>query len=294
MADKVAVVTGSNKGIGFAIVRELLKRNVGTVYLTSRDIKRGQDAIEELKKEGLEPEFFQLEVTDEESVKKLAAHLKEKHGGLDILINNAGVIVKDLLNVEYEDVKNVINVNYRSIFIIQKHLFPLLKENARVINISSDCGHLSNLRNKYWIERLSKKDLKVEDIDAFMDWFLDSVKNGTWKKEDFVETPLLGYRISKVALSALTIVQQNEIGRNISINSLHPGFVQTSMTSNVGLLTMEESGKTPVYLALDAPQSLKGAYIWFDKRIIDWYDINGQFHCVFERFGNLLKEAGAL
>lgn len=294
MSDKVAVVTGSNKGIGYAIVKELCKRGVGTVYLTARDVGRGKAAVEELKKEGVNPQFYQLEVSDRESVKALAKYLKEKHGGLDILINNAGVIVQDLYNSTYEDSKRVIDINYRSILIIQEHLFPVLKDNARVINVSSDCGHISNLRNSYWINRLTKEDLKIEDIDDFVDWFLNSVKNGNLRREDFVQMSMLAYIISKISLCALTRIQQKQVGRGISINSLHPGFVQTDMTRNVGMLTLEESGKAPAYLALDVDQSVKGKYFWFDKTEKDWADANQALYCRFEIFEQHLKAAGAL
>lgn len=294
MAAKVAVVTGSNQGIGFAIVKELLQRKAGIVYLTSRNIARGKEAVEKLETEGLHPEFHQLEVTDKESVKALAKHLKDKHGGLDILINNAGVITKNFFETTYEDASQVLEVNYKSILTIQEILFPILNENARVINVSSDCGHIANLRNKSWIDRLTKKDIKLEDVDAFVNWFLESVKNNTLKDEDFAQTPMLSYRISKVALCALTRVQQNEIDRNISINALHPGFVETRMTKNVGFLKLEESGKTPAYLALDAPQDLKGSYIWFDKKIIDWTDSNSDLYCHFEYVEKSLKDAGHL
>ncbi|XP_046966653.1 carbonyl reductase [NADPH] 3-like [Vanessa cardui] len=291
MADKVAVVTGSNKGIGYAIVRELCRRGVGTVYVTARDTKRGQEAIENLRKEGYDPQFYQLEVTDENSVKGLAEHLKTKHGGLDILVNNAGVITADFTKTTYEDSKNVIDVNYFSILLIQEYLYPILKNNARVINMSSDCGHISNLKNKYWINRLTKPDLKLEDVNAFVNWFLDSVKNGSVNDDDFVETPLLAYRISKVALCALTRVQQMEIGRGISVNSMHPGHVKTNMTKNSGFLTMEESSKVPVYLALDIDQSVKGKFFWYDKTEKDWANPNLKLHCVFERFMKYVQSA---
>lgn len=294
MSDKVAVVTGSNKGIGYAIVKELCKRGVGTVYLTARDVARGKEAVEELKKEGFNPQFYQLEVTDKESVKALAKYLKEKHGGLDILINNAGVIVQDLYNSTYEDSKRVIDINYRSILIIQEYLYPALKNNARVINVSSDCGHISNLRNSYWIKRLTKEDLKLEDIEAFIDWFLDSVKNGNLKREDFVQMSMLAYIISKISLCALTRIQQKQVGRGISLNSLHPGFVQTDMTKQTGLLTLEESGIAPAYLALDVDQSVKGKYFWFDKTEKDWADATQPLYCKFDIFEQHLKAAGAL
>lgn len=294
MSDKVAVVTGSNKGIGYAIVKELCKRGVGNVYLTARDVARGKAAVEELKKEGLNPLFHQLEVTDRDSVKTLAKYLKDKHGGLDILINNAGVIVQDLYNSTYEDSKRVIDINYRSLLIIQENLFPVLKDNARVINISSDCGHISNLRNSYWINRLTTEDLKLEDIDAFVDWFLDAVKNGNLKREDFVQMSMLAYIVSKISMCALTRIQQKQVGRGISINSLHPGFVQTDMTKHVGMLTLEESGKAPAHLALDVDQSVKGKYFWFDKTEKDWADPNQALYCRFEIFEKFLNDAGAL
>ncbi|XP_063629050.1 carbonyl reductase [NADPH] 1-like [Cydia splendana] len=281
MIDKVALVTGSNQGIGFAIVEELLKREVKYVYVTSRNEQRGQDAVNKLKAKGLNPLFHQLEVTDAESVKKCAAYLKSKHGGLDILINNAGVIVEDWEKTTYEDAVRVITTNYYAILTIQEHFFPILNQNARVINISSDCGHISNLKNKDWIARLTKKDLKKDDVDAFVNWFLDSVKNGTLKNEDFFQTELLAYRISKVALCALTVVQQNEIDRNISVNSLHPGFVQTSMTNGTGPFTMEQASKAPAYLALDVDQSVKGQYFWYDKEAKDWRNPDLPLYCDF-------------
>ncbi|XP_061724034.1 carbonyl reductase [NADPH] 3-like [Cydia pomonella] len=286
MIDKVALVTGSNQGIGFAIVEELLKREVKYVYVTSRNEQRGLDAINKLKEKGLNPLFHQLEVTNAESVKKCAAYLKLKHGGLDILINNAGVITEDWEKTTYEDAVRVITTNYYAILTIQEHFFPILNQNARVINISSDCGHISNLKNKEWIATLTKKDLKKDDVDAFVNWFLDSVKNGTLKNEDFFQTQLLAYRISKVALSALTIVQQNQIDRNISVNCLHPGFVQTSMTNGSGPFTMEQASKAPVYLALDVDQSVKGQYFWYDKEAKDWRNPNLPLYCDF----NVIKQ----
>lgn len=289
MSEKVAVVTGSNKGVGYIIVRDLCRRGVGTVYLTARNEKRGLDAVEALKIEGLNPVFHQLDVTDKESVKKFAQHLKEKHGSIDIFINNAALITADFNKTTYEDSLNVLNANYFSILTIQEYIFPILKDNARVLNISSDAGHISNLENPYWIKRLTSGDIKLEDVNDFVNWFLDSVKNGTLKDEDFVETGILAYRISKVALSALTRVQQKQVGRDISVNSIHPGFIKTSMTKNSGFLEVDESGIAPVYFVLDADQSLKGKYLWFDKTEKDWTDHSLKIHSRMDIFMEHLR-----
>lgn len=83
----VAVVTGSNKGIGYEVVRQLARQGLSTV-LTARDESRGQAALEALKAEGLQTVYFhQLDVTDAESVKKLAAWLKDAFGGIDLLVD---------------------------------------------------------------------------------------------------------------------------------------------------------------------------------------------------------------
>lgn len=87
---RVAVVTGSNKGIGFAIVRDLCKQFTGDVYLTARDEGRGKAAVALLNAEGLSPKFHQLDITSQESIDALKKFVLEKYGGIDVLVNNAG------------------------------------------------------------------------------------------------------------------------------------------------------------------------------------------------------------
>ena len=88
---RVAVVTGSNKGIGLAIVRRLCKEFDGEVILTSRDERLGKKAIEKLEAEGLKPKYHQLDITSSESIDRLKQHLVQQYGGLDVLVNNAAV-----------------------------------------------------------------------------------------------------------------------------------------------------------------------------------------------------------
>lgn len=285
MINKVALVTGANKGIGFGIVRELCKRGVAVVYLASRDVERGQKAVEKLTKEGFTPILIQLDTTNRDSVKAAADKIKANHKGLDVLINNAAVIDKEFHRVDYEDSKMLLNTNYRSAFTIKEYLYPILNDNARVIYISSDCGHISNIKNEFWVKTLTKKDVQVEEVNEFVNWFLNSVKNKTLKAEDFGVSHILAYRVSKVAVTALARIHQRDIKRNIAINSIHPGFVQTDMTQGHGYITVEKSALAPVHLALDAPQELKGAYLWFDMTEKDWADSSQE---LFSKKVNLL------
>lgn len=280
MSSKVAVVTGANKGIGFSIVKGLCQRFEGVVYLTSRDEARGRAAVAELNKLGLKPEYHQLDVVDRLSVARFADHLRRRHGGIDLLVNNAAIANSVHLYNSYEENQEIVEINYKSILLMHELIFPLVRDGGRILNISSDCGHLSNVRNKYWIDRLSSKDLTMKDINEFVEWFLDSCKNETFKREDIAdEGTVAAYRVAKVALSAATVLQQKELeGRNISVNSLHPGLVRTDMTLGVGFYSADEAAQTPLYLLLEAPTTLKGAYIWYDRRVLDWYDYKADYY----------------
>ena len=101
----VAVVTGSNKGIGLSIVRGLCHKFQGDVILTSRNTENGLKAIETLEKEKLSPKFHQLDINDEQSILNLEKFLKDNYGGLDILVNNAG-INKDV-TFKHDDVTKI-------------------------------------------------------------------------------------------------------------------------------------------------------------------------------------------
>ncbi|KAF3841753.1 hypothetical protein F7725_023704 [Dissostichus mawsoni] len=95
MSTKVAVVTGSNKGIGLAIVRALCQQHYhGDVYLTARDSGRGDEAVKSLAADGLTAKFHQLDINDEKSIVSAAAFFKKTYGGVDVLINNAGIAFK--------------------------------------------------------------------------------------------------------------------------------------------------------------------------------------------------------
>lgn len=92
LALRVAVVTGANKGLGFAITRDLCRNFPGDVILTSRDEARGRAAVQHLKAEGLSPRFHLLDIDNLQSIRALRDFLWEEYGGLDVLVNNAGIV----------------------------------------------------------------------------------------------------------------------------------------------------------------------------------------------------------
>lgn len=274
METKVAVVTGANKGIGYEIVKGLCQKFNGVVYLTARSEDRGRNAIKKLQELGLNPLFHILDVTSETSIQDFATYIVKCHSGIDVLVNNAGILDFDKSVSSYEDSKKLIDTNFMSLLSISKILYPLLKNNARIINLSSDWGLLSNIRKQVWLNKLAKEDLTVEEIIQFVNDFLVASKSG---KNTFISFAghYGDYKVSKVAMSALTFVQQrqfNEEGKDISINCVHPGFIMTDMTKGMGDFTPERGARAPLYLALEAPQSQKGTFVWHDCHQVNWDD----------------------
>jgi carbonyl reductase 1 len=141
-------VTGSNKGIGLAIVKELCRKFDGVVYLTSRDEIRGKEAVEELKKLGLNPHFHQLDINDESSVIRLRDYLQATYGSLDVLVNNAAILVEFGKGSDLslgEKAKLTLETNFFHTMRASDILFPILKPHARVVHMSSSAGHLSQI-----------------------------------------------------------------------------------------------------------------------------------------------------
>ncbi|KAK2635692.1 hypothetical protein Ddye_030484 [Dipteronia dyeriana] len=162
---RYAVVTGSNKGIGFETVRQLALEGI-KVVLTSRDAKKGLEAVEKLKESsGLSHEnvlFHQLDVTDPASIASLVSFIKNQFGRLDILVNNAGILgiiidftraktldgghpkAEDITRETFEAAEECLNTNYYGAKRMVDAFVPLLQlsDSARIVNVSSSVGLL--------------------------------------------------------------------------------------------------------------------------------------------------------
>ncbi|XP_053619300.1 carbonyl reductase [NADPH] 1-like [Plodia interpunctella] len=268
MNSKVAVVTGSNKGIGFAIVRGLCKRFPGFVYLTSRNEKRGQKAIEDLKKEGLSPKYHQLDITSTSSIEKFRDHIMDNYGGIDILVNNAAIAfktnAKEPVSVQAEE---TIFVNYFSVLSTCEILFPIIRNSGRIVNISSSCGHLSHIPSVALRKRFTDPSLTIPQLSELMREYVEAAKQGI----QLAEWGNSSYVVSKVGVTALTKILQKMLkSRDIKVNAVHPGYVDTDMSSHKGPLTIDEGATAPLFLALDAPNSVQGEYVWYNKKIVSW------------------------
>jgi len=270
---KVAVVTGGNKGIGYAVVKGLCEKFTGKVYLTARDESRGNAAVEQLKKLGLNAIFHQLDITDQKSITAFRDFIKKTDGGIDLLVNNAAIAFKDAATEPFSEQAEVtVKINYFSTLQVCETLFPILRSNARVVNVSSSCGHLSRIPSPELRAKFGSESLTVKELSELMNQFVLSAKDNKHSEQGWGKS---AYVVSKVGLSALTLIQQRMFNsepekREISVNSVHPGYVDTDMTSHKGPLTIEEGASAPLFLALE-PHGLKGKYIWCDSTVVDWF-----------------------
>ncbi|XP_002734818.1 carbonyl reductase [NADPH] 1-like [Saccoglossus kowalevskii] len=274
MASRIAVVTGSNKGIGFAIVRALCKEFDGYVYLTARDEERGKKAVEDLEKEGLHPKFHQLDITNQKSIDNLQKYLKDKYGGLDVLVNNAAIAYKKKDAASFaEQAEVTIACNFTGTLDVCKALLPLIKPHGRVVNLASFVGKrsLDGMRDDL-SSKFKSPSLTEAELVSLLEEFVVAAKAGTHTEIGYPNT---AYGMSKVGVMALTGVQardlKNDPREDILIMACCPGHVDTDMSSHQGTKTPDEGAETPAYLALLPPNSngFQGE-MFQDKKLYQW------------------------
>ncbi|XP_056021918.1 carbonyl reductase [NADPH] 1-like [Ostrea edulis] len=271
MSKKVAVVTGSNKGIGYAIVRGLCKQFDGDVYLTARKEELGQEAIKSLNSEGLSPKFHQLDITDQASIDRLRDFLKSNYGGLDILVNNAGMAYKQASTAPFAEQAEVTNnTNYFGTLAVCEAMFPLLRPHARVVNVSSIFSTFTIKKCSNEVkEKFLNKKLTTKELSGLMNDFIQAAKNGNHTSKGYPDS---AYGMSKVGVSALSEIQHRQLSadprEDVIVNACCPGFVDTDMSSHKGRKTIDQGADTPVYLALLPPGSKSPAGNFVSEREI--------------------------
>ncbi|KHN85052.1 Carbonyl reductase [NADPH] 3 [Toxocara canis] len=272
---KSTSVTGANKGIGYGIVKGLAEKvSGGIVYLTARNETLGKQSlgkvISELgEKRNSEIRYHQLDITDRNSIQTFAEYLKKEHGGFDVLVNNAGFAFKNAATEPPEEQARVtIGVNYEGTKQTCDILFPLLRDNGRVVNVCSQAGLLAGRYSDDIIAKLTSPTLTVAEIDKFANDYIQAcIDKNTREKGYFY---ISAYCTSKAALIALTMVQSRALrSRNIVVNGCCPGYVDTDMTSHKGPLTIEEGADTPIYLATLEGNEPNGCFI-YRRKPLDW------------------------
>jgi NAD(P)-dependent dehydrogenase (short-subunit alcohol dehydrogenase family) len=226
---KVAVVTGSNQGLGLALVRGLCQTlgAEGIVYLTARDRGRGEAAIQQLQREGLSPQFHLLDVTDDHSVADFADFISKRHRGVDVVISNAAARIDPIIP-QTEQVAHFINTNNHGTYRIINACMPLLNDGARFLVVASSFGTLqrlpSHLHAQFDVERLT-----LEDVESAMDAYVQLVETGHAEAYGWPEWINVPSKIGQVAAMKVMarIMKEEAARRGILINAVCPGLVDT-------------------------------------------------------------------
>ncbi len=206
-------ITGGNRGIGKGLVEQFSKNH--NVIFTVRNKNQGRMIVDSFEHDNAD--YVIMDVGESESVQNGVKNLKSKISSVDILINNAGILIPGLkhkinaIDTDLESIMETFNINTVGVLRVCKAITPFMQPNSRIINISSGMGQLEGMG-----------------------------------------TGSLAYRLSKTALNAMTIVLSQELmGKKIKVNSICPGWVKTDMGGYDAALTVQESAESIKKFALD-------------------------------------------
>ena len=229
---KTALVTGANRGIGLEIVKQLADCGF-RVWLTARDEQRGMDAFLKLSGSEMALHFLRLDVSDPESIRSATNSLKVEIDRLDVLINNAAILLKDsddLMNVSDDKLIRVFSINTFGPLWLTRACTDLIGTGSRVINISSGSGEICHGMSSY--------------------------------------APV--YSISKTALNAVTCQLAHALRpKGVLVNAVCPGWVRTDMGGPAASRSVEKGAETPVWMATDPGFRDTGKF-YRDRRVVSW------------------------
>jgi NAD(P)-dependent dehydrogenase (short-subunit alcohol dehydrogenase family) len=239
---KVALISGANKGLGLETGRQLGKLGY-TVLLGSRDALKGEVAARQLRDDGIDAKVVKLDVNRQTDIDAAAAMIQAQYAKLDVLVNNAGVMIEKgwtkntTSETTIDNLRATFETNLFAVFAVTKALLPLLKcsEAGRIVNVSSILGSVS--------------------------------MQGT-KGSPTYSTKLFAYNSSKAALNVLTISLAHELrGTKIKVNSAHPGWVKTDLGGSAAPMNVVDGAKTEVTLATLGEDGPTGGFFHAGKEI---------------------------
>lgn len=229
---KTILITGSNRGIGYETARQLASLG-HDVIISARDKEKLSGALKRLNDEGLTASGVVIDVANSQSIRLAANDLSEKNTTLDVLINNAGILLREDITISSQNseiLKKIIDTNCFGVLEVTLCFLPLMNNPGKIINISSEGGSMS---------------LPVAG----------------WNP---------AYCVSKSMLNALTRHLAYELReKNIAVNAVSPGWVQTSMGGNSAPRTLDKGAETPVWLATEVAKQVTGKF-FKDRKEIPW------------------------
>jgi NAD(P)-dependent dehydrogenase (short-subunit alcohol dehydrogenase family) len=233
--NKIAFITGANRGLGLEIGRQLGKLKM-KVLLGARNEKSGQEAAARLILEDIDAEYIPVDVTDNKSITDAALMVRNRFGKLDILINNAVFFNRENQSpsiISPELLQNYMNTNFVGHVLVTQAFLPLIRDSSagRIVNMSSSIGSMATMG--------------------------DSVNTNA----KIAKATPLGYSSSKAALNMFTVLLAKELkATGIKVNSADPGLTQTDMGGKDAPNTIEEGARPAVWLACLDEQGPTGGF----------------------------------
>lgn len=230
---KIALVTGGNRGIGLACVRQLAQRGYQTI-MGSRDLELGRAARISLGPLGDNIDVIPLDIANRKTIEDARLFVMEQYGRLDILINNAAIHYDSWHNVVQADLEEValtLDVNLLGPWRIAQAMMPFMLKarSGRVVNVSSEAGSMATM-----------------------------------------DAAAPGYGVSKAALNALTIkLAAFSREKGVLVNAVCPGWVQTQMGGESAPRSVEE-GAASILWAVDLPDDGPSGGFFCDGKPLPW------------------------
>jgi NAD(P)-dependent dehydrogenase (short-subunit alcohol dehydrogenase family) len=239
---KIALVTGGNKGIGLETARQLAQAGV-EVILSARDPAKASEAAASLKRDGLKAEPLTLNVGDAKSIEAAVQTVSSKYGKLDILINNAGISVRDGTQKVSEQTlaawRETFDTNVFGLIAVTQAFLPLLKKApaGRIVNLSSILGSMT---------------LHSDPASPIYNY------------------KVAAYNVSKSAVNAYTVQLAHELkDTTVKVNAVHPGHVKTDMGGAAAPMELADGAKSSVAMALIGADGPNGTYTHMG-RVLPW------------------------
>ena len=239
-SQKIALVTGATRGIGFETCRQLAQAGA-LVLLAGRSQASAAQAAAQLTSQGLSVEPVMLDVTNAAQVSSVAADIQQRFGRLDILVNNAGVLLDDVSRKPSEQTlacwRDTFETNVFAVVQVTQALLPLLRAApaARIVNVSSQLGSFG--------------------------WHTDPAS-------PIYNFKIPAYDASKSVVNSWTVHLAYELRDTlIKVNAIHPGYVQTDMNRGAGELTVPDGAKSSVQMALLDADGPSGSFTHLGKTL---------------------------
>ena len=241
-SQRIALVTGANKGLGLETSRQLAEQGI-RVLMACRNAARGRAASRKLQADDLDVEFVHLDVTNRDHIAQAVKLIRKQYGRLDILVNNAGASFGEdrgpnsTASITPRDLRRTFDVNFFGAVELTQAMLPLIRksEAGRIVNVSSIMGSLA----------------------------VQSSEGGMAYKP-------FAYDSSKTALNAFTIHLAAALRDTaVKVNSAHPGWVRTDMGGQQAPLLPAEGARTAVRLATLGPEGPTGRFFHGDEEV-DW------------------------